>query len=424
MHWLVAHCRKWASLLVVVVIVVPVTLWPPYRNGPPIRSDGVGYHVWTRALLDGDLSFRRYADVSGVFPIDPAHSAYANQYPPGLALLRLPVMAPLVDRRPGAPAIGAAEHQACLVLSALALVGVCWLALRTCQLLGVDLAAAHAAVLALVFGAGLFHYGTYDACFTHVYSALGVALLLWLGVRAIAMGRDRLPWLPVAVTSFFLVAIRNTNGLALAALATAYITWRLRVDTAPDRGLLADLTALALGSGGATALQLAYNLYAQGRPTVSSYGAQPFLWDRPMLRSVLFSYERGLFSYYPVVAIALAAVWWARPTRPAAAWFTVLLLAYAALYGYWWSWTLGSGFGHRGFVELMPIGIVLFAAALARLPRPARAALGACALLCTAVTVRLMLAYWKGSLPMSGTTGPVYWAFACGKRSAIGFLFR
>lgn len=424
MAWAHELGRRWVSLLVVAAVAVAVTVRPPYRNGAPIRSDGVGYHIWTRALLDADLSFRRYANLPGVYPVNAKGTAFANQYPPGLALLRFPVMAPLVDRRPGAPPVGAAEHRACQVLALLALLGVCWLSLRTCHLLGVDAAAAHGVVLAGVFGAGLFHYGTYDGCFTHVYSALGVALLLWMGVRAIVSGRDRLPWLPVAVTSFFLVSIRNTNVLALAGLATAYVTCRLRANIVSPRALIGDLTAAGTGTLFAAAMQLGYNAYAQGHPTLSSYGSEPFLWDRPMFRSVLLSYERGLFSYFPVLGVALAAAFWARATRHAAAWFTALLLAYAALYGYWWSWMLGSGFGHRGFVELMPIGIVLSATALAQLPKRARVALGVCALLCTGLTVRFMLAYWKGSLPMAGTTASLYWAHACGSRSAFGFLFR
>jgi hypothetical protein len=34
------------------------------------------------------------------------------------------------------------------------------------------------------------------------------------------------------------------------------------------------------------------------------------------------------------------------------------------IYGFWRVWFLGGGFGHRGFVELMPFGIVLLVVAL------------------------------------------------------------
>ena len=58
--------QRWGSLLIVVAILVPVTLFQPYRNGPPIRSDGAGYHLWTRVLLEGDLSFERYQQTVSV----------------------------------------------------------------------------------------------------------------------------------------------------------------------------------------------------------------------------------------------------------------------------------------------------------------------------------------------------------------------
>src|SRR5579871_1862340 len=119
--------HRWWSLVVIVGLTVPVACFQPWKNGPPIRSDGEGYHLWTRALLEGDLSFRRHAGKAGLFLADPVRIIYQNKYPPGVALLRFPVMAFLVDRRPGSPAISRAEHGANVVLSAAALVAACYL---------------------------------------------------------------------------------------------------------------------------------------------------------------------------------------------------------------------------------------------------------------------------------------------------------
>src|SRR4029077_8159174 len=92
---------KRRSVLFVSAIVVLTTLFRPYKNHPAIYSDGIGYHLWTQAMLEGDLSFRRYAENAesrGLNLTDASRRIYQNKYPPGGALLRLPVMAFLINR--------------------------------------------------------------------------------------------------------------------------------------------------------------------------------------------------------------------------------------------------------------------------------------------------------------------------------------
>ncbi len=90
------------TLAALAVVLGWVTLTRPYDNGPPIRSDGLGYHLWTYALLRGDLNFacyrEAYADADCFVPGDPARGFWHNKYAPGVALVRLPVMAFLADR--------------------------------------------------------------------------------------------------------------------------------------------------------------------------------------------------------------------------------------------------------------------------------------------------------------------------------------
>jgi hypothetical protein len=411
--------RRWCSLVVIALVTIPAAWFQPWKNGPPIRSDGEGYHLWTRALLEGDLSFRRHAGETGLFLADRQRHIYQNKYPPGVALLRFPVMAFLIDSRPGVSTISRAEHAANALFSAAALIAVCCLSLRTCQLLSLDVSSSHAALLAGVFGTGLFHYATYDSCFSHIYSALGVALLLWLGIRTIVQQDNHLPPFLTALICFLFVLFRNTNIIALTMMALAYFYVRQKQRLLLSKNGCMDLGIVCLGTGSAALLQLLYNYYACGRFSLSSYGEESFLWNHPQQLSVLLSYDRGLFSYYPVVALVLLCGWTVRRLRVAAASFSLLLLAYVVLYGFWSSWQLGCGFGHRGFVELMPLGIVLFAAALGQLSPRGRCCAGVLALFCTAFTMAFMVRYWRGAFPMSGTTATVYW-----HKSLLGLFVR
>src|SRR5262249_26801235 len=159
---------------------------------------------------------------------------------------------------------------------------------------------SHAAVLLLTFGTGLFHYATYDACFSHIYSALGVTVLLWLSVHALCCRDGRLAILPTLVTAAILVLLRNTNGIFLLIWGVVFFGWAWRSGRPSWRLSLRNAACVGAGLWLGAHVQLAINVYANGRFVLSSYGAERFLWKRPMLLSVLCSYERGVFTYYPI----------------------------------------------------------------------------------------------------------------------------
>ena len=395
------------------VVLAWVTLERPYANGPPIRSDGLGYHLWTYALLNGDPNFaryrERYAEADCFIPSDPARGFWHNKYAPGVALVRLPVMALLADRAADVPAITPAEHWAVLGFGAGLLLLTAAVGLRTCRRLGLPDWAGAVAVLGLTFGTGLFHFSTYDAGFSHVYSAAGLAVLLDLGVAAV-LGRHRLHP-SVAAVVVLLVLIRNTNVLAIGVLTLGYAGWRWqRGDGLPCRDILLVVATGAAGCGG----QLALNAHAHGRVVLSSYGGERFLLDRPMLLSVLGSYRKGLFIYYPVLLVVLAGGLADRRTRAATLGFASLVIVFAGIYGCWHSWWLGGGFGHRGFVELVPVAVPVFAATLAHAGRGRRAVLLAMAGVGVATTLRLMAGYWRGDLPFETVTRERFWVVLLG----------
>ncbi len=279
-----------------------------------------------------------------------------------------------------------------MALGAVTLLLTGWVNFRTCRRLGLLDWAGPTAFVALTFGTGLFHFASYDAGFSHVYSALGLAILL---DRFVA-GRVGVGTAAVVV---LLVLVRNTNVLAVAALTLGHFARRRSW-----RDLLVVVLAGAVGCG----VQLGLNAHAHGRLVLSSYGGERFLLDRPMALSVLFSAKKGLFAYYPVLAVVLAGGLLDRRTRPATALYAGLLLAFAGVYGCWHSWWLGGGFGHRGFVELVPLAVPLFAAVLADAGRMRRAVLLTATGLCLLLTLRLMAGYWRGDLPFEDVTPDCY----------------
>jgi hypothetical protein len=389
------------TLGVLAACLLFVTVATPYRDSPPIRSDGLGYHIWTRTILNWEPSICDW--IPGHVKKSPDEIC-TNQYPPGLALLRLPLMVWFTDASSTPPAISPAEHQISLIVGALVTWSVAALVLWVAAMLEAQAWISGAVVFLCLFGTGLFHYGTFDSSFTHAHSALFCALLCAYGVREIVRGKP----MPIAVlvaSPFFLLSLRLTNVFLLALLC---LVFALRIQQ-PRARLIRNGAFVALGAGLALVLQLYVNFKQFGRLTADSYGNQSFLFDRPMQLAVMLSYERGLFTYYPCFAVALIAGFAARWSR---AW-TWLLLAqvacYVVLYGYWHSWMLGGGMGHRGFVELAPLVMITLCVSLGRARGlPQLAGLVAVAL-CSAVTLQVMFGYWNGSFPSGGASAKVYW---------------
>jgi hypothetical protein len=208
--------------------------------------------------------------------------------------------------------------------------------------------------------------------------------------------------------------LRTTNVLGLVLISALILAfWKAH------RARRQLVMALGLGTALGVLIQLIYNRYASGYWTLSSYGAESFLWHRPMAISVLLSFERGLVTYYPFFGLALCLGLMSKRTRIFGLGAAILTLMYATLYGFWHSWYLGGGFGHRGFVEWVPGVILLGGLALQGVPAR-RLVLAASAVLVSAgVGLVLLSGYWSGTLDFAGTTEQVYLQQFTLTRSAI-----
>jgi hypothetical protein len=408
--------RRYWSLVLIAVATTLVAAIQPFDNGPAIRSDGYGYHAWTYAILRGDLNFADLANETYAFhETRPGH--WSNVYPPGVALARFPVMALLVGdgNRFGRPT--PAEHVAAVVLSALALMATSALAFGLCRTAGAGYGPTNVALVAVVFGTGLFHYATYDAGYSHVWSALGLIGLVTLASRQWG-GPIAVIWL--ILLPAWLVLVRNTNVFALGVLGPGYVLLAPKHLGVPLQAAFRNVGWLAVGTGLGTCVQLALNTHAHGRFTVSSYLGQLFVWDRPMQWSVLTSIpEHGLFPYYPVTALMLVLPIVVRRLRPAVIIFATLIAVYCTLYGFWNMWNLGASFGHRGFVDVLPLGAPLLAVPLTELPKWPRRAAAVAIFLCVYATASLMAGYWRRTVPYHEITSQTYRDHVLGREQLL-----
>lgn len=140
-------------------------------------------------------------------------------------------MAPLSARSDPTNPVSPAQHEASLWLGGLALVATGLMVTATARRLGAGGWGVQFAVLAFVFGAGLFSYSTCLASFVHVHVAMFAALLVWSGVRVQQEGRSRRTTVVAVPGGFFIVAMRNINLFIIIVLVAFYVGWAWRAGT-------------------------------------------------------------------------------------------------------------------------------------------------------------------------------------------------
>jgi hypothetical protein len=263
-------------------------------------------------------------------------------FPPGVAILALPVLAPaaLLGVSPSdATALLLLGHLAASLLEAIVAL-LLWSVFRRFVS-----ARWSVGLVLLYFLATSVRTVASQALWQHAGVHLGIALALWLVLDEQPLTRTRA--LVAGLALGVGTVARQTTALVLAAIVSRQTFLR----------------AVA-GFGIGIIPLLVYNAIAFGNPFEQGYGSKPF--DTPVLTGLyglLLSPSRGLFVYAPYYAFAVAALvlaWRARGEVPARlralGLVTLATLVLYATYTEWWG---GRVFGARFLDDLAP---VLFAA--------------------------------------------------------------
>jgi hypothetical protein len=401
-----------------------VFVYAARKADQPIRSDGFSYYVYLPSwFLFHDTTLREVAldCCGGEFPAFtaiirwPETRRWVNAHPIGVAIFQAPffVAAHLLTRWTNLSPDGFTLYYQ----HAAGLSGVFWaiaglVVLRDILRRHFSDAVTAATLFAVLFGTNLFHYATYDSSYSHVYSFFLFACFLNLTDRWHERPSRRLSVL-LGLVAGFIVLVRHTNVLFLATfpmygatnLATLTSTWH-RLKSQWREVLLMTTVGLVV-----IAPQLALYYQATGRFLVSSYGSLGFNFTAPRIFGVLFSVQKGVFFWSPLLLAALAGLVFspglARNVRLGGMLF---LVANTYLIASWWDWQFGGSYGHRGFVDGFPIfaiglaGFFQWAAASAT----RRSLVTICATVAIALSVVQMIQYWNRVMPMSDTTWDHY----------------
>jgi hypothetical protein len=283
-------------------------------------------------------------------------------------------------------------------------------------------------LLSVVLGTNLLWYATHEAPMSHAYSFAMYAVFMWLTIR----WHDR----PDAKTSIFLgllsgliVLVRPTNILVL--LFFIFYGIDSRVSLKERIRLLLQHYPLILIMALAAILvwvpQMLYWKKVAGQWLYFSYGEDSaFYFGNPQIIKGLFSYRKGWLLYTPLMALALAGIYFLRRYARSFFWpvliFT-LLNTYVVLS--WWSWWYGGGFGLRAFIEAyafltVPLAALIYACG--SYGKRFRRWIIALILLLTLHGVFQTVQYYYLAIHWDGMTKTTYWSSFGRPRPLPGFF--
>jgi hypothetical protein len=272
-----------------------------------------------------------------------------------------------------------------------------------------------ATLLTILLGTNLYHHATFDSSYSHPYSFFLFAA--FLGLTEIWHAQPR-RWTSIllGVVAGLIVLTRHTNVLFLLFFPL-YGVWSAETFRARLAVLRREARLVAvMGIVAAVVVipQLAIYYQATGSPIISSYGSLGFNFGSPRIVGVLFSVQKGLFFWSPLLLPACAGLFGlARSSHSARAFVLPAVLFLAAntyVIASWWDWQFGASFGHRAFVDALPvfaIGLAAFFEWSGRNPARWRVVTSV-VVIAIALNLFQMLQYWNGVLPFSDTTWDQY----------------
>jgi hypothetical protein len=263
------------------------------------------------------------------------------------------------------------------------------------------------AMIGLVFGTDLFHYATYDSVFSHVYSFFLFSAFLFIIQRLYS---EACTWhfLLGGTLAGLIIITRPTNGLwLLFGLLYGVGTFQeLQGRFSFWKSHAAKIVLSALLCAGVISLQLLYWKIITGQMLIFSYRGEYFNFARPEVFNVLFSVRKGLFFWSPILLMVIPGLF---HIRKRAREFLLPIILFLPLNIYvissWHSWFYGGSFGHRAFIDSIPLFAICFCSLYEGLPsffwKRGMTILTFC---CVTLSMWLMLKYWTGAIPFDGTT--------------------
>ncbi|MGD8373921.1 MAG: hypothetical protein PVI21_03630 [Candidatus Woesebacteria bacterium] len=391
-----------------------------------IRSDGKGYYLylpatfihhdismqWTEYLQKSDPFYSGSGEWYGL--TESQNGNYLNKYTIGLAILWAPffVSAHIAANMLGLTPDGfSAIYNGAIAIAAAFYTSLACIMLYKLFARHFSAKASLLTTIAIALGTNLLNYATSDGCFTHVYSLFLISSVLYL--TSIWYKKPSYK-LSVGIAAIFALAVLVRQTTIIFAIIP--ILWNVcNIKQLKERLALfwqrrKYLFAMAASSFAVILPQLIYWKIVSGNWLVFSYQGESFNFANPQIINILFSTDRGVFFWAPILTISLIGLVLAKKyLKEWAIGIYVFLPIWLWVVSSWHSWQFGMSYGHRAFIDVFPIFGLLIALTYSKLNSKI---LKNCFIifctLCILASLFLTHLYWISAVPAAGTTWDQY----------------
>jgi hypothetical protein len=402
---------------------------------PIVHGDGVGYYAYARApLIQHSLHFEedwRHANLNfaqsrtlpdgQLLPVEYTETGYvSNLFTIGPAILWFPLLLlahllVLFLNFLGVPLAANGFSFPYLVAMALGTAIYGFLGLLLSFLLSrkyVGEQWAFLATLGIWCGSSLPVYMYFNPAWSHAHSAFAAALFLWYWDRT-RPARTTSQWLILGLISGLMVNIYFPNVVfLLLPMIESLIGYAAYLKSQPQAArklFLQNLIFVLTICSAFLPTIITRRIIFGGYFRFGSYSHLSWDWSAPHWLSVLFSPNHGLFSWTPLLALALIGLFFTpSAARILAQYFAVAAAVFYYLISSYPFWHGMASFGNRFFISLTPVYVFGLAALLLRfaelLSRPRLALLLSSGILGCFVLWNLGMIYQWGAhlLPVRG----------------------
>lgn len=387
-------------ILVITATLILATLYKNTTIKAPVRADAVGYFSYLPALfIQNDLSLNfmiqdSFESTEGQNTYEAKYSPeqargmgfiyntekdiYSNKYPIGVAILLSPffIFGHLLTILFNAPETGFSFfYQYSVFIGSLIYfaIGIFFL-YKTLRVFS-NKQISSISILSIIFATPLLNYATFENLYSHVFSFTLVSVLLYLSIKykhelESKKKLEKNDYLYKVVQIFFIIGliilVRQTNIIFILIPLFALSNVLVKIFNRSKSEFLT-LSLVGINTLLITFLpQMLYWLYSRGSLLAYSYQGEGFSLENTYFLQSLFGVERGLFFWSPILLLSLIGYIFLAKNRK----YKSIILSFSIIFIFTWvivsTWsskTFGWGYGHRIFVDMLP----LFAIGLAYL---------------------------------------------------------
>ncbi len=399
--------------------------WSNERWKTIITSDAFGYYTYLPSLfIYQDFEYKYAEEVQKKYHPISLHPLYfthqhnekpVNKYYIGTTLCMLPfyLAGDILTRLTNESRDGYSKYyQLAISLGGLlyALCGL-WLFGIFLKKMGISEVFSSFWMISMFLGTNLFYYSVEENALSHAYTSFFAPLFL-LSLLKFKEKNSLLNFSLIAISLSMIIIIRPVNVIILLSIPFIMGSWANTKELLSSifkrplwimGGIFFFLILLGLQS-------IIYYLQCE-RWWIYAYNNEKFNFLRPHFVKTLFSFERGLFIWIPLLILSPVSIliFWVKNYKFQAITYLFFVLILIYVLSSWWNWYYGGGFGLRPYVDYYSIIFAGIAVCFSKFYNKVISVfLGSFVLACIFLNQFQQQQYVMGIIPYMGTTREGY----------------